>query len=334
MQKLKHWLTKDRLSIVLFAILFLAVLVTFQALQPTFLSVANIINIAKSVSTTIIAALGLTFVIAINRSDISFYMTACFCGVLMAWLVSKGWHPIPAILIGALAGALWGSMSGIAVGRFKLPDIITTIAIGSIGFGLGYVFSDGAFIMENFIESKTHYLSEMRILEIPLPVYIMAVVVAISYYLLEKSRYGRQFYAVGATEKTAYLSGVNVNRVIILAYVLCGLFAAIAAMIMTARQGYGNVKITMSILMPCFTAVYIGMSVFRRPCVLGTCLGALLVTTIATGFTSINIPYYWSNLVTGSVLIIAILLSKANVKEGVATVKTGAANVKLGGAAK
>lgn len=326
MNEKRKFFSAENLPIILFALLFIAVVVTFQILQPSFLSLDNIINIAKSVSTTVIAAVGLTFVITIARSDISFYMTACFDGVLMAWLVSKHWHPVAAIIVGAAAGVLWGSISGVAVGKFKLPDIITTIAIGSIGFGLGYIFSDGAFIMENFIEARTHMLSEMRILNIPLPVYIMLIVMLLAWYLLERSRFGRGFYAVGATEKTAYLSGINVNKVIIVAYMICGLCAALASMIMTARQGYGNVKITMSILTPCFTAVYIGMSVFKKPTVLGTFLGALLVTTISTGFTSINIPFYWSNLVTGFVLIIAILLSKVNA--GSKTIRTA------GGAAK
>lgn len=325
MKKLKQFLTPERLPVVLFALLFVAVLIIFQSLQPAFLSLTNLINIAKSVSTTVIAAVGLTFVITTNRSDISFYMAACFSGVFMAWLVSKHWHPVLAILAGVVSGCLWGGISGMAVGHFKLPDIITTIAIGSIGFGMAYIFSDGAFIMENFIEAKTHYLSEMRILGIPLPVYIMAVIVVLSYFLLERSKFGRAFYAVGATEKTAYLSGVNVNAVLISAYVICGVLAAIAAMIMTARQGYGNVKITMSILTPCFTAVYIGKSVFKRPCIIGTFLGALLVTVISTGFTSINIPFYWSNLVTGIVLIIAILLSGAGQGVKVRRVKGGAA---------
>lgn len=315
MEKAKRLSVGDRLHIILFAMLFLVVVIIFQILQPQFLSTANIVNMIQTVSTTVIAAIGLTFVIAIGRSDISFYMTCCFCGVLMAWLVSLGWHPVPAIFAGVLAGAAWGAVSGVAVGKLKLPDIITTIAIGSIAFGLGYVFSDGAFIMTNFIESKTHYLSQYAVLGIPLPVYIMLVVIVAAYYLLEKSRFGRAFYAVGATEKAAYLSGVNINRTIVLAYVICGTLAAVAALIMTARQGYGNVKIGMNILMPCFTAVYIGMSVFKRPCVIGTFLGALLVTAIATGFTSVNIPYYWSNLVTGIVLIIAILLSKISLKK-------------------
>ena len=266
MKKLKQLLTPERLPVVLFALLFVAVLITFQALQPAFLSLTNLINIAKSVSTTVIAAVGLTFVITTNRSDISFYMAACFSAELMAWLVSKHWHPVMAILAGTVSGLLWGAISGVAVG----------------------------------------------IAGIPLPVYIMAVIVVLSYFLLERSKFGRGFYAVGATERTAYLSGINVNLVLISAYVICGVLAAIAAMIMTARQGYGNVKITMSILTPCFTAVYIGKSVFKRPCVIGTFLGALLVTVISTGL-------------TGIVLIVAILLSGAGQKTKVRRAKGGAA---------
>jgi ribose/xylose/arabinose/galactoside ABC-type transport system permease subunit len=310
MNPIKRLAASNRLPIVLFFVLFAAILAVFQSLSPTFLSPANIVNMAHSVSTTVIAAIGLTFVIVLARSDISFYMSCCFSGVLMAWLVSVGWRPLPAILMGAASGAVWGSISGFAVGKFKLPDIITTIAIGSIAFGLGYVFKDGAFIMQNFIEYKTHYLSQYLIADIPLPVYIMAVIAVLSYCLLERSKFGRSFYAIGATEKSAYLSGVNVNRTIILAYVICGVYAAIAALIMTARQGYGNVKIGMNLLMPCFTAVYIGISVFKRPCVEGTFLGALLAVTISTGFTSLNVQYYWSNLVIGCVLLLAILLSK------------------------
>ena len=167
MKRIQQFAWRDRLPLILFTVLFLTVILTFQMLQPQFLSSANIINIAQSVSTTVIAAIGLTFVIAIGRSDISFYMSCCFCGVLMAWLVSMGWHPAFAIIAGIAAGAGWGSVSGIAVGKFKLPDIITTIAIGSIAFGLGYVFSDGAFIMTNFIEAKTHYWSQFLMLRHP-----------------------------------------------------------------------------------------------------------------------------------------------------------------------
>ena len=117
MKKLKQFLTPERLPVVLFALLFVAVLITFQALQPAFLSLDNIINMAKSVSTTVIAAVGLTFVITTNRSDISFYMAACFSAELMAWLVSKHWHPVMAIVAGIVSGLLWGAISGVAVGR-------------------------------------------------------------------------------------------------------------------------------------------------------------------------------------------------------------------------
>ena len=308
-------LSNEVFTIAAFAVLFLAVLAVFQILNKSFLSPASIVNMLKTVSATSIAALGLTFVIVINRSDISFYMSCCFAAMFMAWLIKAGLSPVLAILGGILGGLGWGAVSGVAVGKFKLPFIISTIAIGSIAFGAAYIFSDGTFIYENFLDSGIRNLSEFSVLGLPLPIYLMAVLFAACYIVLEKAAVGRRFYAVGANEKAAFFSGVNVNAVIIWAYVICGVLAAVSAMISTAAQGNGNVKIGLNLLMPSFTAIYIGWSVFRRPCVIGTLFGSLFTTVMTNGFIMINVPYYWGDLVIAVVLLLAILLSKIEINQ-------------------
>ncbi len=310
MKNLKEKMTTEVITIIGFFVLFFGIILTFQALSPSFLSMGSVTTMLKTGSTTAIAALGLTFVIIVNRSDISFYMHSCFSGMFMAWLIAKGMHPIVAILGGLAAGAFWGAVSGVAVGKFKLPFIIATIAIGSIAFGCAYIFSDGAFIFENFATSGITNLSEFRILGITISVYIMALFYVIAYIVLNKSKYGRQFYAIGSNEKAAFFSGVKVNRMIIIAYIVCGVLAAMAAMINNAGQGQGNVKAGLNLLMPCFSAIYIGWSVFRRPCVIGTLFGALLSTVITTGFTVLSIPYFYSDLTMAGILILAITMSK------------------------
>lgn len=312
--KERRKLSSETFTILAFFILFAAVCVIFQSFAPSFLTLGSITTMLKTGATIAIAALGLTFVIVVNHSDISFYMTCCFSSMLMAWLISKGVHPVLAVLAGLCAGICWGGISGFAVGRFKLPDIISTIAIGSIAFGAAYVFSDGAFIYDNFHTCGIINLSEYRFLGVNVSVWIMLALYALAYLVLEKSRYGRQFYAVGSNKKAAFFSGVNVNKVIIVAFVVSGTLAALAAMIYDAAQGQGNVKIGLNFLMPCFSAIYIGWSVFRRPCVLGTFFGALLSTVITTGFTVLSIPYYWSDLTMAAVLILAIGLSKVQFK--------------------
>lgn len=321
MNKTGKKLTTETITIIAFFVLFGAILLAFQSMKSSFLTPDSIITMLKTGSATAIAALGLTFVIIVDYSDISFYMTSCFAGMFMAWLIQEGMHPVIAVGGGLLAGAAWGLLSGLAVGKFKLPDKISTIAIGSIGFGAAYIFSDGAFIYTNFRESGVINLSEGRFLGITISVYIMVFLFAIAYIVLEKSKYGREFYAVGASQKAAFFSGIKVNRYIVIAFVLCGMLAALSAMISNASQGQGNVKAGMSLLMPCFSAVYIGWSVFRRPCVIGTLLGAFLATVITTGFTIISVPYYYSDMVMAGVLILAIGVSKFELKPKVASKK-------------
>lgn len=319
--KSKKEFSSERFTIVAFFILFAVVCGIFQAFAPSFLTPASITTMLKTGATTAIAALGLTFVIVVNYSDISFYMSCCFSSMLMAWLIAKGLHPVVAVAGGLVAGAFWGTLSGLAVGKMKLPDIISTIAIGSIAFGAAYIFSDGAFIYDNFHTSGIISLSEGRFLGINASVWIMLLLYVAAYFLLERSKYGRQFYAVGANKKAAFFSGINVNRIIVLAFVISGTLAALAAIIYDAAQGQGNVKIGLNFLMPCFSAIYIGWSVFRKPCVIGTFFGALLATVITTGFTVLSIPYYWSDLTMAAVLILAIGLSKVEFKQKVKAVK-------------
>lgn len=304
----------ETFTIVAFFTLFAIICAVFQSFAPSFLTPDSITTMLKTGATTAIAALGLTFVIVVNHSDISFYMTSCFSSMLMAWLIAKGVHPVLAVLAGLLAGAFWGGLSGLAVGKFKLPDIISTIAIGSIAFGAAYLFSDGAFIYDNFHTCGIINLSEYRFLGINVSVWIMLFLYGIAYIILEKSKHGRSFYAVGSNKKAAFFSGIDVNKIIIIAFTVSGILAALAAMIYDAAQGQGNVKIGLNFLMPCFSAIYIGWSVFRRPCVLGTFCGAFLATVITTGFTVLSIPYYWSDLTMAAVLIMAIGLSKVEFK--------------------
>ncbi|MDR1801721.1 MAG: ABC transporter permease [Lachnospiraceae bacterium] len=304
----------EAITIAAFFVLFAAVAITFQIFEPTFLTWDSVTTMLKTGATTAIAALGLTFVIVVSHSDISFYMTSCFSSMFMAWLISLKIHPIIAVAGGLLMGFIWGGISGIAVGKFKLPDIISTIAIGSIAFGAAYVFSDGAFIYEEFHTSGIINLSEHRFLGITVSVWIMLVLYIIAYFALDRSKIGRWFYSTGANKRAAFFSGVRVNQVIIAAFIVSGVLAALAAIIYDAAQGQGNVKIGMNFLMPCFSAIYIGWSVFKKPCVIGTFFGALISTVITTGFTVMSIPYYYSDLTMAGVLILAIGLSKMQFK--------------------
>jgi ribose/xylose/arabinose/galactoside ABC-type transport system permease subunit len=311
-EKIRQRSLGETLTIAAFFALFIAICVVFQFFAPTFLTPNSIATMLKTGATTAIAALGLTFVIIVSHTDISFYMTCCFSSMFMAWFISKEVHPIIAVAVGLVTGAAWGAVSGLAIGKFKLPDIISTIAIGSIAFGAAYVFSDGAFIYTNFHTSGMILLSEQRFLGVTVSVWIMLALYIASWVLLDHTSFGRAYYATGANKKAAFFSGMRVNKIVVGAFIISGLLATLAAIIYDAAQGQGNVKIGLNFLMPCFSAIYIGWSVFRKPCVIGTFFGALLATVITTGFTVLSIPYYWSDMTMACVLLLAIGLSKMN----------------------
>lgn len=310
---MKKQITNEKITVLSFVMLFIVMTLVFQSMNSSFLSGQSIINMIKTVSPIAIASLGLTFVIILDYADISFYMTSCFSAMFMAWLIQEGVSPLPAILGGFMVGILWGAVSGLAVGKFKLPDKISTIAIGSIAFGAAYIFSDGTFIYDNFMESGISNLSESVILGIPLPVYIMALLFILAFIVLEYSQLGRKFYAIGFNKKAAFFSGIPVVGIIVLAFVLCGSLASISTMISTAAQGNGNVKIGLNLLMPAFTSTYIGWSVFGKPCAHGTFLGALFTTVMSNGFIVMNVPYYVGDFIIAIVLLFAIFISKVDI---------------------
>jgi ribose/xylose/arabinose/galactoside ABC-type transport system permease subunit len=310
----RFWDIREWWTIIAFFTLFAAVCLVFQFFNHTFLLPNSIVTMLKTGAINAVAALGLTYVVIVSHSDMAFYQTSCFSAMTMAFCISLGANPFLAVLAGVAAGVIWGLVPGLAIGKWKLPDMISTIAIGSIGFGAGYIFSDGAIIYTNFHTSGIINLSEYRFLGIPISVWVMLALYVLSWFVLDRSRIGRAYYATGSNKKAAFFSGVNVNRTVIAAFMVSGGMAALAAIIYSAAQGQGLVKIGLNFLMPCFSAIYIGWSVFRRPCVIGTFFGVLLSTVITTGFTIMSIPFWWSDMTLAFVLLLAIGLSKIEIK--------------------
>lgn len=307
--------TSETIAIAAFCAVLAVVTVTFSLRQPAFLSSRNLMMLAKHLSITALVGLGLTFVIVVGFADMSFPYVSCLSGMTMSFLIAKGLSPVPCILIGCLVGLVFGVVNGVMVGTCKLPDMVATIGVGSIAYGMAYLYSRGSYIFENFATSGIGRLNDANPLGIPLPAVIALAAYVLGYLLLHRSRYGRRFYATGGGRTAAVFSGVNVNRYVIAAFVLCGVLASLTNMIQIAAQGNGNVKGGLVLLMPAYAAVFVGISVFKRPTVAGTFLGALLIGLMQNGFTLQSVPFYLMNLVVGLVLIAAIVVSKTDFKE-------------------
>ncbi|MCP4077578.1 MAG: ABC transporter permease [Gammaproteobacteria bacterium] len=301
----------------------LAVLVfIFSQLHDQFFTVRNFNMMSKHMSINAITALGLTFVIIVGHFDMSFQYVGCLAAMTTAYIVSLdatmasfmigGIHSmiIVSVLVGIIVGTLWGALSGVAVGVFKLDDMVTTIGTGSIAFGLAYLYSNGSFIYKNFLMSGILEINDAKWFDVPFPALLMLITYLLAYMVLHRSRYGRNFYATGANKTAAVFSGVAVKKYIIVAFAICAGLTSLAAIISTASRGQGSVTVSINFLMPAYVSLYIGIAIFKKATVIGTFLGTLFTTILTTGFVLINVPFYIADLIVAITLVFAIVQSR------------------------
>lgn len=310
------------IAIFLMMIVLMFILFGLFEYDKGFLSTRNIRMLFTHMSISAIAALGLTYVVAVGHFDMSFYLVGCLAAMTTSWfnktdLMMNSFmlgnihaFVIPAVLAGIAVGCLWGLVSGIAVGVFKLDDMVTTIGTGFMAFGMAYFYTKGSFIYDNFLTSGITQINDAKWFSIPFPIILMAGLYFISYLFLNRSKHGRCFYATGSNKVAAIFSGVKVKHYIIIAFVVCSGFTSLAAIMTTAAQGVGSVKASLNFLMPAYAAVYIGIAVFKKPTVIGTFFGALFSAIMLNGFTLMALPFYLSDLIIATAMIIAIMASK------------------------
>lgn len=308
-------ISSERITLLVFCGLLAAIMAVFTALRPRFLSVENLLALLNLVAPMALVALGLTFVAVTGYADMSFHFVSCFGGMTMSYMISLGLSPAPSILIGCGAGGLFGLVNGFLVGRFKLPDMVATLGLGAIAFGLAYLYSGGNKIFDNFSTSGILELNNARVVGVPLPVVLMAGAYAVGFVVLNGSTLGRRFYAIGSNATAARFSGVRVTRYIIAAYVVCAAVASFTNIIHISSGGAGEIEIGLVWLMPAYASVFVGVSVFQKPTVVGTFLGALLIGTVQKGFTLLGKQLYLMEVVTGVLLIVSIVVSRIDFKE-------------------
>jgi ribose transport system permease protein len=319
----------DTAPVVIFLVIMFGIMAIFTNLNDQFLTLNNFLRALKHLSITSLTALGLMFVVVVGFSDMSFHFVSCFSAMTMSFLIGMGVSPVPSILAGLLAGLFYGLINGYMVGKLRLPDMIATIAIGSVAWGTAYLFSRGNYIYKNFLTSGIITFSDGKFFGIPFPVIYLFTFYILAFILLHRTKYGRHFYATGSNRVAAQFSGIKVERYIITAFAISCAMASFTNMIMTAAQGNGNVKGGLVLLMPAYAAIFVGISVFKKPTVIGTFLGAFLISMMQNGFTLLNAPFYIMDLIVGATLILSIMISRIDIKQKQKQTLLSSASAKL-----
>ena len=278
--------------------------------SPYFLNRGNLLALLLGLSLESLIAVAMTNLMASGGFDMSVGSVVAFTGAAVAMLMKLG-CPIPlAVLAGLCVGASAGVFNGFTVAIIGINPFVTTLASLSLFRGLTLIITQGKNIAP--LPSSFNIIGQAKILGIQSPIWITVIFFILGDIMLRRSRFFRQNYFIGGNEKTARLSGIPVNKMKVFNYMLTGLFAGFAGIILTARLGAASVTTGTGLELKVITAVIIGGASLAggEGTVLGAFFGSLLMALIVNALTLLGVDVYWQTFVIGATLLIAVLIDR------------------------
>ncbi len=282
-------------------------IIFFSFANKNFLTVKNLLNVAKQVSIFGIASVGMTYVILLGGIDLATGSIISFVNIIAAYMmVNLGMNPILAVVISLVISTIIGFLNGVIIAEIKMPALIVTFASQTIFAGWAYIICGGVPISrfpESFLKLGQGYIGV-----IPVPVIVMVVCFAIGAFILNKTFFGRYFYALGGNEEAAELSGIRVKRVKCLVYSLSGFFAGIAGLVMLARANTGQPNAGVGYEFDVITCVVLGgVSVSGGSGKISNVIaGVLIIGILSNGMVLLNVSSYMQMIVKGIILLLAV----------------------------
>ena len=299
----------------------IVLVVALASLSNRFLTFANERNILLQISVNLCLSIGMTLVILTGGIDLSVGAMLALAGAVAAGLLKNGltlkalglvlkFTPFGAMVAGIAVGFALGLFNGIAITRFKLPPFVATLGMLSIGRGLTMLWTGGFPITD--LGARFGFIGAGFWLGIPMAVWISAALVAIFYVVSQRTTLGRYIYAVGGNETATAYSGVDVDRVKLWVYALCGALAGVAGLIVTARLDAADPKAGLGYELDSIAAVVIGGISLSggRGSIFGTVLGCLIIGVLNNGLFLLDVSPFWQQVVKGFVIIAAVALDK------------------------
>lgn len=299
-------LTKQREFVV-----FLIVLVLFIGMSiasPIFLTIPNMLALLLSLSIDSIIAIGMALLMVSGAFDLSVGSQLGFIGVMVAMLLKAGVPTPIAVIIAIIIGAFIGFLNGLIVAKLKINAFITTLAMLNILRGITFALTQAKNIA--LLPDSFNAIGQARLGGIQLPIFYAIILMIIGDIMLRNSRFFRQNYFVGGNEKAARLSGINVDRMLIVNYIIIAVLTAIAAVVFTSRLGAASVQSGTGLELRVITAVILGGASLKggSGSILGAFLGVFLMALIYNALTLLGVDIYWQQLVVGLVLLIAVII--------------------------
>lgn len=331
-------------------IFLLAMLIFFSVTGTGFLSVRNLGNILVTSTMVMLMATGQTYVIITAGIDLSIGYTLGLASVISATIMrdmaGAGLATDLAILLGVLGGVavtiIPGLMNGVLVARAKVPPMIATLGVMGIVRGAAFLLTTGKNIVGDLPSSVREHLrmigngslvynvpgeglvwlkqppdltnEQLRGLDrlLPYPIIIVAIIVGIFAFILARTQFGRHIYAIGGSREAALRAGINVNRTLIMVYVLASVLAGCAGVLHVFRFTAGSPMVGDPEVLNSVAAVVIGGASLMGGSgrVIGTVIGSLIISVLQTGLVILNVDSLWQFIVVGVIIIIAVLVNQ------------------------
>ena len=285
------------------------------AARPTFLNLANLVNLLRQISINGILAVGVTYVLLTAGVDLSLGSVVAFSGVVAASFAHPGgYFVLVPVSMGIAAGAACGAVNGLVVTAGRVAPFIATLGMMTAARGLALLASGGRPV-SNLAPAFVR-IGSGDVAAVPVPIVIFTAVAVLSWILLRYMRLGRHIYAVGGNESAARASGVRVGPVKMAAYTICGAMAGLAGVVLASRITTGQPNAGIGYELDAIAAVVIGGTSLNGGVggVGGAVLGALLIGVINNGLDLLNVSSYYQQVAKGIIIVGAVWMDRRKEK--------------------
>lgn len=280
----------------------------FSSISPRFLAFNNFMNIMQQVAVIAVAAYGMTYVILLGDIDLSVGSIIAVAGMVAAQAFSMGFGFTPTVLITLAAGAIMGGLNGVLSAKLMLPSFIVTVATMGIYRGAVSLPTNGA---PASIENETWLaIGSESWLGLPIIIWIVIALFAINHIVLSRTIFGRRAYLAGGNREAAIYSGIRVDRLKIIIFMISGVMAAISGILLSSRLSSAQTNAGMGYELDAIAAVVLGGTSLAGGVgtMVGTILGALIIGVINNGMNMLAVPYFYQLIFKGIVILFAVWL--------------------------
>ncbi|GAP40545.1 ABC transporter permease [Flexilinea flocculi] len=294
---------KNNLGI-LIGLLALCVVLTFTT--DYFMTGKNLLTVLRQICINVLLAFGMTFVLIVGGIDLTVGSVVGASGVAVVMLIEAGFPIALAVLLALFLGGLVGLINGVIVAYTGMPAFIVTLSMQGVVRGIAYIITDGRSVASTNKVFTT--IGNSYLVGIPVPIYIVVVVMLVISVILYRTRFGRRMYAIGGNATAAKFTGIKLNGLVVRVYIISALLSALAGIILASRMYSGQPTAGQGYESDAIAAAVLGGTSFTGGIgtISGTLIGALVIGVLSNGLNLLHISSYVQMVIKGIVIIMAV----------------------------